>query len=103
MTDGQVFSAASVRGGDSPALHPLVEDILKAIPADERGSGHGRCGLAQCITQALNAGHDPTGAQAAAVKVRGSVSAEARGQPVGPCDSCVALEDAFEIDFVTAN
>ncbi|MFI9419092.1 RHS repeat-associated core domain-containing protein [Streptomyces werraensis] len=103
LTDGQVFSAASVRGGNSPALHPLVEDILKAIPADERGSGHGRCGLAQCITQALNAGHDPTGAQAAAVKVRGSVSAEAHGQPVGPCDSCVALEDAFEIDFVTAN
>ncbi|MFE1925965.1 RHS repeat-associated core domain-containing protein [Streptomyces asoensis] len=102
LPGGQVFSAQSKRGGSAPALHPIVEDILKAIPEGDQGSGHGRCGLPQCITQALNAGLNPTRSQAAAVKVRGSVTAAAHGAPVGPCDSCVALEDAFEIDFVTA-
>ncbi|WP_415924936.1 YwqJ-related putative deaminase [Streptomyces sp. AK04-3B] len=98
LPGGQIFSAPSVRGGSAPALHSVVEDILRAIPAGERGNGHGRCGLPQCISQALDAGLNPTGSQGAAVTVRGSVTADGHGKPVGPCDSCVALEDAFEID-----
>ncbi|MER5603509.1 YwqJ-related putative deaminase [Streptomyces sp. NPDC002265] len=100
LADGQIYSASSVKGV-APTLHPLVEEILDAVPVADRGRAHGKCGLPQCISEALTAGHNPTGSQAAAVTVRSSTTHAGHGQPVGPCDSCVALEDAFEIDFVT--
>ncbi|MFF3556312.1 RHS repeat-associated core domain-containing protein [Streptomyces tsukubensis] len=101
LPSGQVYSSPSVRG-TPPTLHPIVQDILDAIPVAERGVGHGSCGLAVCVSRALTDGHNPTGSSAAAVIVRGSRDNPMHGHPVGPCDSCVALEDAFDINFVTA-
>ncbi|MEU5146265.1 YwqJ-related putative deaminase [Streptomyces yangpuensis] len=101
LPSGQVYSSPSVRG-TPPTLHPIVQDILDAIPVAERGVGHGSCGLAVCVSRALTDGHNPTGSSAAAVIVRGSRDNAMHGHPVGPCDSCVALEDAFDLDFVTA-
>lgn len=101
LPSGQVYSSPSVRG-TPPTLHPIVQDILDAIPVAERGVGHGSCGLAVCVSRALTDGHNPTGSSAAAVIVRGSRDNAMHGHPVGPCDSCVALEDAFDLNFVTA-
>ncbi|MFJ4023051.1 polymorphic toxin-type HINT domain-containing protein, partial [Streptomyces hydrogenans] len=100
LPNGKTYANLSVRGGD-PELHPFVREILDAIPVTERGRGHGRCGLAVCVSQALTDGHNPTGGKAGAVTIRGSTTHEKHGMPVGPCDSCVALEDAFDLTFVT--
>ncbi|MFK8905872.1 YwqJ-related putative deaminase [Streptomyces sp. YS-3] len=102
LPNGKIYSSPSVRGA-APDLHPDVQEILEAIPVLERGQGHGRCGLAVCVSQALNDGFDPTGARAAAVTVRNSVEHAKHGMVVGPCDSCVALEDAFEMKFEGLN
>ncbi|GAA1170769.1 hypothetical protein GCM10009654_29950 [Streptomyces hebeiensis] len=101
LPNGKIYSSSSVRG-TPPALHPIVQDILDAIPVTDRGVGHGSCGLAVCISQALVEGQNPTGSSAAAVIVRGAKDNPMHGLPVGPCDSCVALEDAFDLVFVTA-
>ncbi|MFE4857256.1 polymorphic toxin-type HINT domain-containing protein [Streptomyces sp. NPDC056670] len=101
LPNGQVYSSPSVRGAP-PTLHPIVQDILDAIPVAERGVGHGSCGLAVCVSRALTDEQNPTGSSAAAVIVRGSRDNAMHGHPVGPCDSCVALEDAFDLNFVTA-
>ncbi len=101
LPSGQVYSSPSVRG-TPPTLHPIVQDILDAIPVAERGVGHGSCGLAVCVSRALTDGHNPTGSSAAGVIVRGSRDNPMHGYPVGPCGSCVALEDAFDLVFVTA-
>lgn len=97
---GRRYSAASARG-ESPDLHEGVRDVLDAIPESSRGDGHGRCGLAICLSDALRAGDDPTGADAAAVLVRGSAGHSMHGRPVGPCSSCVHLVSAFKLVFVT--
>ncbi|EST28814.1 RHS repeat-associated core domain-containing protein [Streptomyces niveus] len=101
LPSGQIYSSPSIRG-TPPVLHPIVQDILDAIPTSERGVGHGSCGLAVCVSRALTEGHNPTGSSAAAVIIRGSTDNSMHGFPVGPCNSCVALEDAFDLDFVTA-
>ncbi|MFC1430617.1 RHS repeat-associated core domain-containing protein [Streptacidiphilus sp. N1-3] len=98
LPSGKVYSAGSVRG-QAPVLHPVVQDILDAIPTTEQGDAHGRCGLAICVSNALTDGYDPTGSSAAAATVRGDKTADKHGLLVGPCDSCVALEDAFDISF----
>ncbi|MFF4121421.1 ricin-type beta-trefoil lectin domain protein [Streptomyces sp. NPDC001714] len=98
LPGGQIYSSPSIRGV-APELHPDVQAILDDIPEGERGVGHGRCGLAVCVSDALGDGFNPTGSRAAAVIVRSSTDNPMHGMPVGPCDSCVALEDAFDITF----
>lgn len=98
LPEGQIYSSPSIRGV-APELHPDVQAILDDIPEGERGVGHGRCGLAVCVSDALSDGFNPTGSRAAAVIVRSSTDNPMHGMPVGPCDSCVALEDAFDITF----
>ncbi len=72
--DGSItYSSGSVRRG-APSLHPDIQSILDRIPEEERGVGHGSCGLAVCMSQALTDGNDPTGWNAAAVLVRGSMA-----------------------------
>ena len=95
---GVTYSSPSIRGA-APTLHPDVQAILDEIPEDERGVGHGRCGLAVCISDALTDGFNPTGWNAGAVIVRSETDNPMHGVPVGPCDSCVALEDAFDLNF----
>ncbi|MEU6463113.1 ricin-type beta-trefoil lectin domain protein [Streptomyces sp. NPDC046976] len=98
LPGGQIYSSPSIRGV-APELHSDVQAILDDIPEGERGVGHGRCGLAVCVSDALSDGFNPTGSRAAAVIVRSSTDNPMHGMPVGPCDSCVALEDAFDIRF----
>ncbi|MGM9469409.1 YwqJ-related putative deaminase [Streptomyces murinus] len=98
LPGGQIYSSPSIRGV-APELHSDVQAILDDIPEGERGVGHGRCGLAVCVSDALSDGFNPTGSRAAAVIVRSSTDNPMHGMPVGPCDSCAALEDAFDIRF----
>ncbi len=98
LPGGQIYSATSVRG-TPPVLNQTVQDILDEIPAAERGRGHGSCGLAVCVSDALNDGFNPTGSRVAAATIRGDTSSLKHGVLVGPCDSCVALEDAFDLEF----
>ncbi|MFE0824237.1 RHS repeat-associated core domain-containing protein [Streptomyces sp. NPDC058847] len=100
LPNGQVIRHTSVRG-TPPALHPRVQDILNNIPPAQRGSGHGKCGLPICLSNALGNGMDPTGSKVAAVVIRSNVKHPKHGYPVGPCNSCKALVKEFNLDFLT--
>ncbi|MGP4100448.1 golvesin C-terminal-like domain-containing protein [Nonomuraea sp. KM90] len=102
LPGGQIFSSPSIRGG-APQLHPDVQQILDAIPdvPGARGAGHGNCGLAVCLTEALNAGLNPTGSSAAAVLIRGDINHSSHGVPVGPCNSCEHLVEHYNLNFLT--
>ncbi|MRH93191.1 hypothetical protein GFY24_38225 [Nocardia sp. SYP-A9097] len=100
LASGEVFTAPSLRG-ESTTLHPEVQRILDAIPVTERGRGHGSCGLPRCISEALDAGLDPTGAKAAAKIVRSNTDHPKHGHPVGPCESCKPLREHYLLDFIT--
>jgi len=97
----------SLRGPNPPTLNGLVSAVLNGAPrvayggGSGRGSGHGRCGLPQCLSVAINAGHDPTGAEAAAYLVRSSRNHPSHGNPIGPCLSCEALSYAFRLVWHT--
>ncbi|MFI6003982.1 RHS repeat-associated core domain-containing protein [Streptomyces sp. NPDC051366] len=99
VSNGGVYTATS--SGTPRPLHPLVQDVLDAVPEAERSGVHGLCGLPVCLTRALDAGENPIGARVAAVKIRNNLTHKDHGGRVGPCDSCVALEDAFGLDFTT--
>ncbi|MFD5508543.1 RHS repeat-associated core domain-containing protein [Streptomyces sp. NPDC127051] len=101
LSNGRVYSATS--SGEQRPLHPFVQEVLDAVPTSDRAGGniHGKCGLPFCISQALDARQNPIGGRVAAVKIRNSLTHKDHGGRVGPCDSCVALEDAFELDFTT--
>jgi hypothetical protein len=43
------------------------------------------------------------GADAAAVLIRGSLQHPKHGVPVGPCPSCEALVDHFNLKFLTGD
>jgi hypothetical protein len=98
-SDGQVFSAASIKGQPTAALHPDVQAVMDAIPANQRSNFHSFCSEPQAISQALNAGltkADLQGAVISTQQVRGAGNA-AHGQPRDPCESCQQLLDAFGI------
>ncbi|WP_406730103.1 RHS repeat-associated core domain-containing protein [Streptomyces sp. NBC_01794] len=97
---GRVIASTSIKG-PAPALHPRIQDILDSIPKSQRGSGHGKCGLPVCLSQALNSGADPTGSKVAAFVIRASVKHKKHGYPVGPCRSCQSLVKRFKLDFLT--
>ncbi|MEW2417401.1 YwqJ-related putative deaminase [Streptomyces sp. NPDC046866] len=101
LANGRMYSATS--SGEQRPLHPFVQEVLNAVPPLERAGGaiHGKCGLPVCLSQALNEGQNPFGARVAAVKIRNNMTHKDHGGRVGPCDSCVALEDAFDLDFTT--
>jgi hypothetical protein len=77
-----------------------VTDTIDQLAADERGVGHGGCGLARCISDALTAGDDPTGGRVAAVTIRSSEDHILHGIPVGPCPSCVPLVEKYALEFI---
>ena len=95
---GRVYTHPSVPGADAPAVHPRVQAMLDRVT--NPGNGHGRCGLVFCLSNALEAGDDPTNGTAAAVLVRRPTNANV-GLGIGPCTSCQALEDGFNLKFVT--
>ncbi|MFC3502244.1 LamG-like jellyroll fold domain-containing protein [Micromonospora krabiensis] len=90
--------AYSDGGAGNRVVHPIVRDILDSIPTTARGNNHGGCGLVQCLTEALGAGLDPTGATATAVLGRAPTNSNFL-KHIGPCDSCKALVQHFDIDF----
>ncbi|MCX4633345.1 RHS repeat-associated core domain-containing protein [Streptomyces sp. NBC_01443] len=102
LSSGRVIASASVRGVQV-RLHPAVSAVLSTVSPGARGVGHGQCGLAVCISQALFTGESPMGADAAAVIIRANVDHVKHGLPVGPCDSCRSLSEHFNLNFVTDN
>ncbi|WP_307675027.1 polymorphic toxin-type HINT domain-containing protein [Streptomyces sp. V4I2] len=101
LSDGTVMASTSIRGA-KVRVHPAVQAVLNTMASHgTRGKGHGQCGLVVCVSQALFAGKSPTGARGAAVTIRNDVNHEKHGMPIGPCNSCAALVEHFDIDFVT--
>ncbi|MES9508502.1 polymorphic toxin-type HINT domain-containing protein [Streptomyces sp. NPDC000609] len=105
----QVMEALQVPGhapvvarGDGGAgirrVQPAIQGILDSIPAAACGNNHGGCGLVQFLTEALDAGSDPTGATAAATLVHTRTNKNFK-MLIGPCDSCKVLVEYFDIDF----
>ncbi|MFD7631534.1 YwqJ-related putative deaminase [Streptomyces sp. NPDC059851] len=90
--------AHSDGGAGTRRVHPAIQGILDSIPTAQRGNNHGGCGLVQCLTEALDAGLDPTGATAAATVGRTRTNKNFK-KLIGPCDSCRVLVEHFEIDF----
>ncbi|MFD6691146.1 YwqJ-related putative deaminase [Streptomyces bacillaris] len=64
------------------------------------GNQHGRCGEAEALTNALNAGVDPRGGTMAAVEVRAKENPK-HGAPKAICPSCAHVLDQFGITGVT--
>ncbi|MEU3428496.1 polymorphic toxin-type HINT domain-containing protein [Streptomyces gardneri] len=90
--------AHSDGGAGTRRVHPVIQGILDSIPTAQRGKNHGGCGLVQCLTEALDASLDPTGATAAATMGRTRTNKNFK-KLIGPCPSCQALVDHFDIDF----
>jgi hypothetical protein len=86
--------------GAPGGLDNEVTDVIDQLSLEERGVGHGGCGLARCISDALANGDDPTGGRVAAVTIRSSVGHDLHGIPVGPCPSCVPLVEKYGLEFV---
>jgi hypothetical protein len=96
---GHIYTGAS--GSDTPVLHNDVQQVLDGIPANQRGVNHGRCGLPKALSEALHAGDDPNGADAAAVLVRKNVNNPEHNFGVGPCNSCQVLSNHYGLNFMT--
>ncbi|HEX2144901.1 MAG TPA: RHS repeat-associated core domain-containing protein [Glycomyces sp.] len=99
-SSGSVFASTSIRGA-KVRLHPAVSAVLNTVSPSTRGVGHGQCGLAVCLSQALFSGESPVGGSAAAVLIRGNTDHPKHGYGVGPCSSCAALVEHFDLDFLT--
>ncbi|MEV1006506.1 DUF6531 domain-containing protein [Streptomyces sp. NPDC049881] len=97
-----VFNGASIKGGGDHNLHPDVQAAYDRVPQNIRlpGNQHGRCGEAEALTNALNAGVDPRGGTMAAVQVR-AVGNDVHGDPKVICPSCAHVLDQFGITGVT--
>lgn len=94
-----IYAAGS--GRDTPNLHQDVQNVLDGVPEAQRGVNHGRCGLPRALTQSLDAGHDPTGADAAAVLVRKDMNSADHNRGIGPCQSCRVLTNHYGLNFIT--
>nr|WP_306335031.1 DUF6531 domain-containing protein [Streptomyces sp. KL118A] len=96
------FSGASLKGGGNHSLHPDVQAAYDRVPMELRpvGNQHGRCGEAEALSNAMNAGHDPRGGVSAAVDVRAAGNPK-HGVPKAPCSSCQHVLDQFGITAVT--
>jgi RHS repeat-associated protein len=82
------FTGANVKGGADaqPNLHPAVRDAYDRAPAELRERGrHGKCGEAEALSEAMQAGVDPRGGVMAAVEVRAAGNA-AHQRPKEACD-----------------
>ncbi len=104
LADGTIITYTSVRGAP-PQLARNVQGLLDDLPdtKDARGVGHGKCGLPQCISEALARNLNPFNAKAAAGLIRGSVDDEDHGLGIGPCKSCQELAAAYRIQFWTGD
>jgi RHS repeat-associated protein len=101
LSDGNVIARTSVRGLVVPRVFPQVQAILDPIPVPERGRGHGRCGLIQCLSAGLYARLDVRGASAAAFTVASRVDHPNHGMPAGPCPSCRVVSDVYDLQWET--
>lgn len=90
---GQRF--VDVSGSDTP-LHPAVQDALDSVPFP-RKPWHGGCAEPRCVSQALEAGVDPSTGTMTAVQI-GSRGPVPHGEVRGPCPSCQILRDVFGYD-----
>ncbi|MEV8032784.1 DUF6531 domain-containing protein [Streptomyces sp. NPDC086182] len=96
------FSGASIKGGGDHNLHPDVQAAYDRVPLGQRpaGSQHGRCGEAEALSDAMNAGVDPRGGVMASVEVRAAGNPK-HGVPKAPCSSCQHVLDQLGITAVT--
>jgi RHS repeat-associated protein len=83
--------------GSGQPLHPRVQEVLDAVPANVRSPFHGSCAEPQAISRALEAGNSPSGGRMTAARVRRQ-GHPAHGTTVPPCSSCAALQTAFNVE-----
>ncbi|WP_432094248.1 DUF6531 domain-containing protein [Streptomyces sp. bgisy100] len=99
----QAFTGANMKGGGYHDLHPRVQAAYDNVPAKTKeltGGQHSRCGEAEALSNALNAGVEPRGGVMAAVEVRPPGNGKL-GAPKEICGSCQDVLNQFEITAVT--
>jgi hypothetical protein len=114
IVSGMVHSHTSIRGDQSPNLHPVVRDLLDGLPVEQRERYTGWCAEAALISDRLHeaeqaAGRPVTADDARAVLAGGQIHISriredgdpTHGQFQTPCRSCAVLLDWFGITTVT--
>lgn len=89
--EGQSF--VDVSGSNTP-LHPEVQRVLDDVPAEQRTRWHEGCAEPRCVSQALDAGIDPSSGFMNAVQI-GTPGVVPHGNLRPPCRSCTALRNAM--------
>ena len=89
--DGQSF--VDVSGSDTP-IHPDVQRALDEVPEERLSPWHGGCAEPRCLSQAIEAGLDPSGGVMNAVQI-GDGGRVPHGNLRPPCSSCAAVRDAI--------
>ena len=89
--DGNSF--VDVSGSNTP-LHPDVANALDGVPASQRSPWHGGCAEPRCVSQAIEAGVDPSGGIMNAVQI-GDNGIVPHGNLRPPCTSCIALRNTI--------
>lgn len=115
IVGGMVHSHTSIRGDQPPTLHPVVQELLGALPAARRERFTGWCAEVALISDRLHeadqaAGRPITPDEARAALAGGQIHISriredgdpTHGQFQTPCRSCSALLDWFGIRTVAA-
>ena len=86
-----------VSGSQTP-IRPEVQEALDSVPENLRPKWHGGCAEPRCVSQALDAGLDPSTGSMTAYQI-GDVNPQVpHGGVRSPCASCEVLRDWFRYD-----
>lgn len=93
-----VSSGAARQIGTTPtAVNPTIQTLINSFT--ENSAFAGSCAEVGCVSQALNAGINPSGGTIATAAIRGAGSA-AQGTSVAPCITCFQIHRIFGIRFI---
>jgi hypothetical protein len=92
-----ISSGAARQIGQVPTpINPAIRGIINGLT--ENSSFAGNCAEIGCLSQALNAGLNPSGGSIATAAIRG-VGNAAQGAPVAPCITCSQVLRLFGVGF----
>ena len=115
---GDTLTGTAARGDRPPALHPLVQDFLDALPHHQRDRCTGRCAETLVISRRIQTAEAARGKRGRRRPIsRGEARRALRhatlttrriredGDPLhgsfaGPCGACAALADHFGVRIV---
>lgn len=93
-----ISSGAARQIGQTPTVvNPTIQNVINNFA--ENSAFAGRCAEIGCISQALNAGVNPSGGTIATAAIR-ALGSSAQGTAVAPCVTCAQVGRLFGIRFV---